>query len=191
MAACVAVVTPIGTVPVTTTVFETLTVPLMTTVLETLTVPLTTTVLETLIVPVTIAVTVPVATTIKPVAVAVRPDDAVVENNPELEMVPEITTVFETDIVPLTTTVFETLTVPLITTVFGMVAVTVCDAASHTSPPVTPLACVVVVGTLLEPPETETVPEMTTVLETLTVPLTAADTVCVGANQIRAPVTAA
>ena len=85
----------------------------------------------------------------------------------------------------------ETLTVPLITTVFGMVAVTVCDAASHTNPPVTPDACVVVVGTLLDPPETETVPEMTTVLETLTVPLTAADTVWVGASQINPPVAAA
>ena len=67
--------------------------------------------LETLIVPLTTAVTVPVATTIRPVAVAVKPDDAVVENRPELTMVPVMTTVLETETVPLTTTVFGTVAV--------------------------------------------------------------------------------
>ena len=94
-----------------------------------------------------------------------------------------------TDTEPLTSTDPEIDTDPVLVTVTVIVPVTVAvavtetlrttvwDAASQTRPPVTPDACVVVVGTLLEPPETETVPEITTVLETLTVPLTAADTV--------------
>ncbi len=60
----------------------------------------------------------------------------------------------------------------------------VCDAASQTRPPVTPLACVVVVG-IADPPETDTVPLIATVLGIVAV------IVWVGANHTATPVTAA
>ena len=84
--------------------------------------------------------------------------------------------------VPLTPTVFETLTVPLtavvrLETLTVPEATIVCEAASHTRPPVTPLACVVVVGMEAPPP-----PETVTVPEIETVPLTAAETVWLAAR---------
>src|SRR5215831_10737752 len=80
-------------------------------------------------VPVTTAVTVPVATTIKPVAVAVKPDEAVVNAACDSATVPETTAdtdrpgTTETTWVPRMVTIVPTLdtvtndTVPLMTTV--------------------------------------------------------------------------
>src|SRR5215831_2405075 len=93
-------------------------------------------------VPVTTAVTVPVATTIKPVAVAVSPDDAVVNAN------------WETETVPVSS-------VPMVTVpVTDTTVVAPAGLPTQTGRPVTPLKPEpVVVITIPEIPEMKTVPD--------------------------------
>src|SRR5215831_2369198 len=113
-------------------------------------------------VPVTTAVTVPVATTIKPVAVAVRPELAVVNAAPETLTVPETTA--ETDKPGTTETTWVPSIVTIVPTVETVTSETVPDATTLSDVPVTDI-------TLL----TEIVP--VAMFDTLTTPVTTAVTV--------------
>ena len=109
------------TVPLATTFNE---VPVTETTLLTDTVPVA--MFETETTPVTTAVTVPVATTINPVAVAVRPLEAVVNAAPENESVP----LTNADGVMLTSTVPSNVTT--VPTELIVTSETVPDAVSYT-----------------------------------------------------------
>ena len=120
-------------------------------------------------VPVATAVTVPVATTMRPVAVAVRPDEAVVNAAPDTDTVPETTA--ETDSPGTTETIWVPSMVTMVPTDETVTSDTVPDATTFSDVPVTDT-------TLL----TDIVP--VAMFDTLTTPVTTAVTVPVATTII-------